>query len=105
MKEESNLSYQSEDVKEFFVKETKLYKEANFNKSTKHQMIMEDITSDQRLFHFAVLKKVRTLEDVKETFFEYAEHQKVYFLPKTLIADASGVLDMGTHQRSQGKNE
>ena len=62
MEEAMNLSYQGEDVKEFFVKTSNLYKEANLNEGTKHGIIMEAIKSDQNLLHFVLLRKVRTFE-------------------------------------------
>ncbi len=46
MKEAVNLTYQGKDVKEFSVRASKLYKEANFNEGTKHGMITEIIESD-----------------------------------------------------------
>ena len=84
MKEAVNLSYQCKDFKEFFVKETKLYKEANFNEGTKHGMIMEAIKFDQSLLHFVLLRIVTRFEDVKEMCLDCDEHQKMHSLPKRL---------------------
>ncbi len=52
-----NLTYKGEDVKEFFVRASKLYKEANFNEGTKHGMIMETIKSDQIFFPIFVAEE------------------------------------------------
>ncbi len=104
-KETVNLLYQVEDVKESFVKAKMLYKEAKFNEGTKNGIIIEAIKSDLSLLHSVLLRKVWTLEHVKETFFEYAEHPKVYSVPKRVTTDVSCVLNTRTHKKSREKNK
>ncbi len=104
-KEEVNQSYQGEDVKEFFVKASKVYKEADFNEGTKEGTVIEAIRSDHNLLHFVLLRKVRTSEDVKETCLEYAEHQKLYPLIKKVTGNSSSVLDFRTYNKQQGTDE
>ena len=105
IKEAVNLTYKGEDVKEFFVRAKKLYKEANFNEGTKHGMIMEAIKSDQSSLQFVLLRKVITFDDVKETCPEYAEHQKMYSLPNGVIAKPSGMFEIEHDRNSQDKND
>ncbi len=62
MKEAVNLTYLGEDAKDFFVRASKSYKEAKFNKGTKHEMIMEAIESDQSLLQNLLLRKASTLD-------------------------------------------
>ncbi len=66
---------------------------------------MEAIQSDQGLQHFVLLRKATTFDEVKETCLEYAENQKVYSLPKQVSRNASDVLDIGTHKRTQVTDE
>ncbi len=99
------LAYQGEDVEEFFVRASKLNKEANFNDGTKHEMIMEVTKSDQSLLQFVLVRKARTFDNVRETCLEYAEHQKVYSLPKKVTENACSVLDVGAEERQQGTGE
>ncbi len=66
---------------------------------------MDAIKSDQGLLQFVLLRKVRTFDDVRETCLDYAEHQKIFFLPKKLTGNASGVLDIGAQERQQGTDK
>ncbi len=83
MKESVNLNYPGEDVKEFFVRASKLYKEANFNGANRG-IITEAMQSDLSLLQFAVLRKATTFDEMKETRMEYGEHQKLYSSPNRL---------------------
>ncbi len=103
-KEAVNLMYNGEDVEEFFLRSSKLYKEANFNEGTKHGMIMEAIKSDQSLLQFVSLRKVSTFDGVKDTCLGYAEHQKMYSLPKGVTTKPSGVFELehlSSHQMNR----
>ena len=60
MKEAVNLTYKGENVKKFFVRASKLYKEAKSNEETKHGMIMEAIQSDKGLLQFVLLREATT---------------------------------------------
>ncbi len=105
MKEAVNLTYQGEDVNEFFVRACKPYKKASFKERTKQGIIMEAIHSYEGLSHFVLLRNATMFDKVKETCLEYAEHQNVYSLPKQVTRNALGVLDTGTHKRPQGTDE
>ena len=78
MKEAVNLVYKGGNVKEFFVKASKLYKEAKFNDQAKFGLIREAIKSDQGMLQFVFLRKADTFEKVSETCLEYADNQKVF---------------------------
>ena len=78
MKEAVNLVYKGGNVKEFFVKASKLYKEAKFNEQAKFGLIREAIKSDQGMLQFVFLRKADTYEKVRETCLEYAYNQKVF---------------------------
>ncbi len=105
MKEAMNLTYQDEDVKEFYARASKLYKEAYFNEGLKHGMTMEPINSDQSLLQFVLLRKAWTFDDVRETCLEYAEHKNLDSLLKKVTGNASGVLHMGEQERQRGTHE
>ncbi len=64
LKESVNLTYKGENAKEFFVRASKLGKEAKFNEGTKHGMIMEAIQSDKGLLHFVLLRKATKFDEV-----------------------------------------
>ncbi len=68
---------------------SKLYMEANLNESTKNRMIIEAIYSDQSLLHFVLIRK----------------HQKVYFLPRKVTENFSGLLYVGMRNMQQGTDE
>ena len=66
------------NVKEFFVKASKLYREAKFNDQAKFGLIREAIKSDQGMSQFAFWRKADNFERVRETCLEYADNQKVF---------------------------
>ena len=72
MKEAVNLVYKGGNVKEFFVKARKLYKEAKF------RLIREANKSDQGMLQFVFLRKADAYEKVMESCLEYADNQKVF---------------------------
>ena len=78
MEEAVNLVCKGGDVKEFFVKASKLYKEAKFNDQAKFGLIREAIKSDQGMLQFVFLRKADTYEKVRETCLEYADNRKVF---------------------------
>ncbi len=65
---------------------------------------MKAIMFDQSLLQFVLLRKVNTLEEVKETCLEYAEHQKMIYLRKAVSANASCVLGTKTRKKAQKTN-
>ena len=67
-------------VKEFFVKESKLYKEAKFNDQAKFGSIREATKFDQGMLQFVFLGKANAYEKVRETCLENADDQKVFVL-------------------------
>ena len=77
MKEAVNLVYKGGNVKEFFVKASKLYKEAKFNEQAKFGLIREAIKFDQGMSQFVFLIKADTYEKVRENCLEYADNQKI----------------------------
>ncbi len=105
MKEAVNLTYQGGDVKEFFAKESKFFKEARFKEGTKQGMIMKSIQSYQRFLHFALLRTAKTFDEVKETCLEYAKNRKVYYLPKKGTGKVDGTLKNGTSKSFQDVDE
>jgi len=82
-----------------------LYKEAGFEEETKHGMIMEAIQPDRSLSHFVLLRKARTFSEVKEVCLEYAEHQRVYALPRKGTGKASSVPDVDTREAERGTGD
>ena len=60
MKEAVNLVYKDGNVKEFFVKASKLYEEAMFNDRAKFESIREAIKFDQGILQFVFLRKAGT---------------------------------------------
>ena len=78
MKEAVNLVYKESNVKEFFLKATKFYKEAKFNDQAKFGSIGEAIKSDRSMLQFVFLRKADTFEKVRENCIEYAVTQKVF---------------------------
>ena len=68
MKEAVNLVYKGGNVKEFFVKASKLYKEAKFDDQAKFRLIREAIKSDQGMLQFLFLRKANTYKKVRELF-------------------------------------
>ena len=75
-----NLVYRGDNVKEFFVKASKMYKEAEFNDQAKFGLIREAIRSDQGTLQSRFLRKADTYEKVRETCLEYTDNQKVFAL-------------------------
>ena len=78
MKEAVNLVYKGRNVKEFFVKASKLHMEAKFNDRAKFGLIREAIKSDQGMLNFVFLRMTDTYETVRETCPEYADNLKVF---------------------------
>ncbi len=97
-----SLTYLGNGDKEFFVRASKLYKEASFNECPKHGLTMEAIQWDQGLLNFLLPSKASTFDEVKEMCLWYAEHQKVYSFPKKVSGSTPCVLDVGTHNELQG---
>ena len=87
MKEAVNLEYKGGNVKEFFVKASKLYKEAKFNDQAKFGLIREAIKSDQGMLQFVFLRKADTYEKVRENCLEYADNQKVFVSQREQVTD------------------
>ena len=77
MKEGVNLVYKDGNVKEFFVKASKLCKETKFNDQAKFGLIREAVKSDKGMLQFLFSRKADTFEKVRETCLEYADNQKV----------------------------
>ena len=78
MKEAVNLVYRGSNVKEFFVKASRLYKEAKFNDQAKFGLVREAIKSDQGKSQIVFLRKADTYEKVRGTCLEYADNQKEF---------------------------
>ena len=72
------LSTKNGNVKEIFLKPSKIYKEAKFNDRAKFGLIREIFKSDQGMLQFVSLKEADMYEEVKETCLEYADNQKVF---------------------------
>ena len=76
MKEAVKLVYKVGNVMEFFMKASKLCKEAKFNDKAKFGLIREAIKFDQDMFQFLFLKNADPYEKVKENCLQYAGNQK-----------------------------
>ena len=61
IKEAVNLVYKAVNVKVFYVKANKLYKEAKFNDQANFGLIREATKSDQVVLQFLALKKADTV--------------------------------------------
>ena len=60
--------YKGINVKKFFVKATKLYKEAKFNDQAKFGLTREAIKSDQAMLQLLFLRKADVYKKVREDF-------------------------------------
>ena len=74
MKGAVKLVYKEGKFKEFFVKASKLCKEAKFNDQAKFWLIREAIKSDQGMLQFVLLRKADVYEKVRENCLEYADN-------------------------------
>ena len=100
MKEAVNLVSKGGNVKEFFMKASKLCKEAKFHDQARFGSIREAIKSDQEMLQFVFLRKGDTYEKVRETCLEYAANQKVSALQGKQLIDQT----RSGHQEGEKKS-
>ena len=99
MKEAVNLVYRNGNVKEFFIKARKLYKEAKFNGHAKFGLIREAFKFGQGMLRFVFLRKADTYGKVKETRLEYVDNQKV------LVSQEEQVIGQARGGHQEGEKE
>ena len=78
MKAAVNLVYKSGNVKKFFAKTNKLYKEADLNDQAKFGLIRKANRPDQGMLQFVFLRNAATKKKAKETCLECTGNQKVF---------------------------